>query len=146
MSLSRGLLAFAASIFLVTSAEAQQTAAKGSSEELSLELNNARQSEDICRLTFMIGNQLGTTLEDIGLEVVLLDKNGLAQDFLLLRSGRLTEGKRRIRQFDLQGVSCTDLGEILVNDVSDCQGAGLDAKLCLGALSTSSRAGIKLGV
>lgn len=146
MSLSRGLLALAASITLVTSAFAQQPAAKGATESLTLELNNARQSEDICRLSFMIGNQLGTTLEDIGLEVVLLDKNGLAQDFLLLRSGRLTEGKRRIRQFDLQGVSCTDLGEILVNDVSDCQGTGLDANLCLDALSTSSRAGIKLGV
>jgi hypothetical protein len=94
----------------------------------------------------MVRNGLAVPVKDVGLEVVLLNKDGLAQDFMMLRTGELIKGKRRVRQFDLPDVSCGDIGEILINDVADCQGEGLNPANCLAVLSASSRTSIKLGL
>lgn len=113
---------------------------------LDLELNNSVQHDGVCRLSFMVRNGLTVPVKDVGLEVVLLNKDGLAQDFMMLRTGELIKGKRRVRQFDLPDVSCGDIGEILINDVADCQGEGLNPASCLAVLSVSSRTSIKLGL
>ncbi|WP_319529967.1 hypothetical protein [uncultured Cohaesibacter sp.] len=120
-----------------------EAAAEGT---LGLELNNAVNHDSVCRLSFMVHNGLDVQLETLGLEVVLLDKQGLAQDFLMLRSGNLPTGKRRVRQFDLPDVNCNNLGEVLINDVAECTAEGLDANGCLAILTPSSRIAIKLGL
>ena len=119
---------------------------KDKDKDIRLELNNAQDQDSVCRLSFLVRNGLETTLDDMGLEIVLLNRDGLAQDFLMLRTGPLIAGKRRVRQFDLPDTTCSNIGEVLINDVSDCQGAGLDASACLAALKTSSKTAIKLGL
>ncbi len=113
---------------------------------LGIELNNAVNHDSVCRLSFQIHNGLDHPLEAIGLEVVLLDKEGLATDFLMLRAGNMPKGKRRIRQFNLPDVNCNTLGEVLINDISECAAGDLDANGCLAALVPSSRIDIKLGL
>ncbi|MCV6577492.1 MAG: hypothetical protein OIF58_17345 [Cohaesibacter sp.] len=116
------------------------------SQSLDLELNNSVQHDGVCRLSFMVRNGLSVPVTDLGLEVVLLNKDGLAQDFMMLRTGELISGKRRIRQFDLPDIACGDIGEILINDVADCQGEDLTPASCLVKLKPSSRTAIKLGL
>ncbi|WP_319530400.1 hypothetical protein [uncultured Cohaesibacter sp.] len=121
-----------------------------SSGEIEVELNNAIQKEQTCRLSFLVRNGLEMTIGDLGVEVVLLDDAGLARDFMTLRTGRLPSGKRRVRQFDLPDVACAELGEILINDVADCQaekeGESLSPDRCLEALRVQSRIAIGLGL
>lgn len=122
------------------------TAPAQSSGTIELQLNNAVNHDGVCRLSFMIRNSLPVAIKDAALEIVLLDKKGLAQDFMMLRTSQLSKGKRRIRQFDLPGVDCAELGEVLINDVAECQGEGLTNASCLAALTTSSKTTIKLGL
>lgn len=117
-----------------------------SSGALDLQLNNAVSHDGVCRLSFLVRNGLDVALKDLGLEIVLLDKDGLARNFMMLRTGELIRGKRRVRQFDLPDVDCATIGEVLVNDVADCQGDGLTSASCLAALKPSSKTAIKLGL
>ncbi|WP_321446510.1 hypothetical protein [uncultured Cohaesibacter sp.] len=134
-------------LFPLLHASAQATeAAPDSDRVISVELNNAQALEGACRLSFLIRNDLGVPLETMGIEIVMLDKKGLAQDLMVLSTGALSQGKRRLRQFDLPDVDCDALSEILINDVSDCQAEGMTASGCLAALRPSSRAKIKLGL
>ena len=147
MPLSKPLAFGLAGLLLASApAYAAETKAAGQNNTIAIELNNASQQEDVCRLSFLVRNGFDKTLKDIGIEIVLLSQGGLAQDFMMLRTGELSAGKRRVRQFDLPDVACADLGEILINDVSDCQGDGLSAPFCLAALRPSSRISVKLGL
>lgn len=130
-------------IFFLLSASLSQ-AEQG--QQIEVELNNAQQEDSVCRLSFMIRNALPQTVGELSMEIVLLDTQGLARTFMILRSGQLTAGKRRIHQFDLPDTSCSELGEILINDVADCQGDSLSPASCLKMLSASSRTQIKLGL
>ena len=135
-----GLIMLGAAPAMANDAQAQ------ADRSIALELNNAQPSGEACRLSFLIRNDLGTPLADMGIEIVILDDKGLAQDLMVLSTGTLSDGKRRLRQFDLPNVDCSALGEILINDVSDCQAVGMTAPACLAALRPSSKIAIKLGL
>jgi hypothetical protein len=56
-----------------------------------------------------------------------------------------TIDKTRVLRFDLgQGVACKDVSRLVLDDVTSCAGADLNAAACLGALVLSSRAGVPL--
>lgn len=144
---SRWLLSLVVSTTLIMPLPALSAGANADSDKkITLELNNLTQHDNVCRLSFMVHNGLDSVLTDLGLEIVLMDTNGLAQDFMMLRTGRLVSDKRRVRQFDLPDVVCSSLGEILINDVSDCQGEGLTPESCLGVLNPISKSKVKLGL
>ncbi|WP_350335393.1 hypothetical protein [Coralliovum pocilloporae] len=134
-----GFLAF----FLSGAAAAEQEVTK---ERLSLTLLSSTQQELVCRITLQFKNELNVEIKNLAAEIVLLDKAGLARDFLVLDGGSLTKDKRRIRQFDFQETRCADLSEILINDVIRCEGEGLNPRLCAARLSLTSSADIKLGL
>lgn len=127
-------------------AETAKSAEAATGGSLDLQLNNATSRDGVCRLSFLVRNGLDVAVRDLGLEIVLMNSEGLAQDFMMLRTGELAKGKRRVRQFDLPDVNCSDLGEVLINDVADCQGEGLDNARCLAVLRPSSKTAIKLGL
>lgn len=124
----------------------QSATAQEAKQELMLELNNAQQVESGCRVSFLFHNTLAGTISDVAMEVAIMDKAQMTQDFLLISTGRLTQGKRRILQYDLPDIACADIGTILINDVSDCQINEMTAAQCLDAIRPSSRIDIKLGL
>lgn len=141
----KSLLSYAFSALALT-ALFNTVAAEESDKTLSLELNNARQVESSCRVSFMFHNELGGTVDDIAMEVAILDKTQMTQEFLLINTGRLTHGKRRVLQYDLADLSCENIGTILINDVSDCQMKEMTAADCLDSIRPSSRIDIKLSL
>ncbi|WP_293949804.1 hypothetical protein [Sneathiella sp.] len=126
---------------VVTSARAADQ-----TKQLSLELNNAKQVETGCRVSFLFHNELGQTIDDIAMEVAILDQMNMSQNFLLISTGRLTDGKRRVLQYDLPEQSCEEIGTILINDVSTCNVGEMTPADCLDSLNPSSRISIKLGL
>lgn len=120
-------------------------------QKLIVDLQKAEQLQQACRVSFLFQNKLSHPLKDMILDAAVLDKDGLAQQFLMLQTGQLSKGKRRIRQYDLADTKCQDVGEILINDIAECQGMSaetdkLTTESCLSALSVSSRSKIKLGL
>ena len=116
--------------------------AEDAPKRIGVELNAVAATDKACRLSFLVENDLGVAIDDLALELVLFDKDGRVDRFVVVRTGRLPLAKRRVKQFDVPEVKCDSIGSVLVNDVSECTGAGLDATVCLDRLAISSRAAI----
>lgn len=111
---------------------------------ISLELNNLAQADTACRVTFLARNSMGVEIGELAVEIVLFDKNGQVSNILTLQTGRLTDGKSRVKPFLLRDIACDGVSQILVNDVSECSGEGLTPQACLDAITVSSKASIPL--
>jgi hypothetical protein len=115
---------------------AAQAPAEG---RLAIDLNRLDTEGAACRLTFVAENRLGA-LGALVLETVLFDRAGRVAALSLFDFGELPEGRRRVRQFDVAGLACADLAQVLVNGVATCTGEGLDTATCAAALAVTGSA------
>lgn len=140
----KNLAAAVAAIALCASHAFAQDASSG---KISLELNRATaSSEGGCQVVFFGQNGLDEALEDVTWRLAVFDAEGVFRNLLALPLGSLSAGKRRIVQYNLPS-PCTELSEIIVNDVAQCKIAGGDAAdVCLTELTVTSRADIAFGL
>lgn len=78
------------------------------------------------------------------IEAVLFDTEGRVATLTLFDLGSLPAGRPRMRQFDMAGLSCDDLGAVLVNGIDACEGAGLTPAACLDGLRLSSNTDVEV--
>jgi len=112
---------------------------------LRLELNALQPSKEGCRLTFVIANDLGKSLDKAAFEMALFNDAGVVDRLTVLDFKDLPAGKTKVTRFDLPGVDCGKIGRVLVNSATACSGAGIDAKACIRDLKTTSRAKVGFG-
>ncbi len=106
---------------------------------ISIELNRLQETDSGCRTILVFTNRMSTPVDLMSVETVLFDKDERVDRFLLLRTRDLPAGKIRVQQFDVQGMQCGNIGRVLLNDVTECQGEGLSPAYCLANLELSSR-------
>lgn len=106
---------------------------------LIVELNRVVPLDNACRLTFLAQNNMDRDVAGIVFETVLFDTEGGVERLTLFDLGDLPSARPRVREFDMAGLACADLGRILFNGVDACEGAGVDAETCQGALAPVSR-------
>ncbi|ABD55048.1 hypothetical protein Jann_2131 [Jannaschia sp. CCS1] len=114
-------------------------AAQEAPRPLIIELNRIVPLEGACRLTFMAQNNMDVDVAQIVFETVLFTTQGGVERLTLFDMGTLPTARPRVREFDMPGLACEDLGRVLFNGVDTCTGDGLDATMCEGALSPVSR-------
>jgi len=132
-----------AALSLATPVSAQET--EDPAPGLALTLNTLQPTEaGGCRLTFVIRNGLGSDIDSLVTEAVLFDAGGQVATLTLFDFGRLPAGRPRVRQFDLAGPSCDGIGEVLVNGIGTCEGAGLTPAACLDGLRLSSETDVEV--
>lgn len=142
-----------ASAGLLTSILAMSCAAAGPgladepapASRLELELNAVQPSDKGCRLTFVVANRLGSPLDEAAFEIVLFDKAGQVDRLTVLDFKDLPRDKTKVRQFDLAGVDCAALSRVLVNDATQCKGAGVAPADCIGKLATGTKTRLDFG-
>jgi len=140
----RTLLLPLLALAFATPAVAQATpAAPG---EFDIELNALTPSETGCRVTFLATNKLGTEITRSAFEIALFGAEGGIDRLVSLEFKAMPEGKARVLQFDIAGLSCENISRVLINDVVACEGEGLEPKACLAALKTSSRLSTGFGI
>ena len=137
--LSAALLGLALSCSPVLAQETTQPS-------FDLELNALQPAEAGCRVTFLATNKLGGQLDRAAVELALFDRAGTIDRIVTLDFKDLSDGKTKVLQFELAGLACDQLGRLLVNDVSACEGAITPATVCLDALKTSTRLDLVFGV
>ncbi len=113
---------------------------------LSLELNGAQPSDKGCRLTFVVNNALGADLSKAAFEIALFNEAGVVDRLTVLDFKELPAGKTKVVRFDLAGTDCTKISRALVNNSTDCAGAGIEPATCMQRLQTSTKTGIAFGV
>lgn len=133
---------FATILTLVTSPLfAQETDLAG---KISVELNAAQTTENSCTLSFLVINGLDKQIEKAVYETVLFNKDGQVDRLTLFDFGTLPPARPRVRQFALPHMSCDQLGRVLFNGASTCEGAGLDDGICGSGILPSSRTDIEV--
>lgn len=112
--------------------------------KLAVELNDLSEGPGPCKAVFVVNNGLGTPITKLTLRLVAFGKTGAALRFVALDAGAMPEKKTRVLRFDLTEQACGDLGRVVLDDVTACDGAGLTPASCVAALAVSSRAGLEL--
>lgn len=119
-------------------------AAAESETALGLELNTADLVGESCRLTFVLSNGLAQDIEQLVAETVLFSSAGGVILLTLFDFGTLPAGRPRVRQFEVSGTACDQIGQVLINGVATCTVAGAASTACAERLRLSSR--IDIGV
>ena len=140
---SLGLLA--ATGLLVLAAADIAPAQESTPPALTLELNALQPSEKGCRLTFVVTNSFGVALDKVGFEVALFNQAQVVDRITVLDFKELPQGKTKVRRFDLGELDCTKITRVLVNDSTECAGAGIDPKACIRQLNLTTKSGIQFG-
>ncbi|MBS9720777.1 hypothetical protein JYU29_08770 [Tianweitania sp. BSSL-BM11] len=107
----------------------------------SLELNGLEKSDNGCRLTFVVNNGFANTLNRAAFEIAMFNSQGAVDRLTVLEFKELPASKTKVTRFNLAGADCAQIGRILVNEVTDCTGEGINTATCRAALKTKSRAG-----
>src|SRR5215813_8322690 len=84
-----------------------------------LELNAAENAESQCRLTFLIENKTSRTIDSLKLDLALFNPDGVIQRRMITEMGPVRGTRTNVRAFLAEG-ACTQIGAILVNDVTAC--------------------------
>ena len=113
---------------------------------LNLQLNAAESSEKGCRLTFVVTNKLGGDLARAAFELALFNSQGVVDRLTVLDFRDMPEGKTKVSRFDLSGADCANIGRVLINQVTECQGNGIEASSCMLNLKTETKTSIVFGI
>ena len=122
-------LTLAAMAFAIAAGSAQ-------AQDLQISLNTVEPQPEACRLSFVADNKTEADIARLVIEAVLFTKAGQVAQFTLFDFAALPMGRQRVRQFDIAGLACDDLGQVLLNGVSSCDGA--DPAACAAALTPAS--------
>jgi len=136
--LLRGLVATI--LWLVTaSALAQATAQTGGIE---VELNKLESLDNACRAYLVTQNLTEKRFDNVQLDVVMFDKDGIVAKRLAVQIGPMAPNKTSLKAFDINNLACGDIGQLLLNDVLECRDTSGMRNDCLSLLSVSQRGSV----
>jgi hypothetical protein len=102
---------------------------------MHVELNALENSENRCRITFVIKNEGKTAVESLKLELVLFNTEGTVFRRMLVDLAPVRPAKTVAKTFATDG-ACAQLSAVLVNEVAACQPG--EPSACLDQLALSS--------
>lgn len=137
-------IAFAALLTLPVSIGAGAETTQETSPQLYLELNAVQNVQGACRLTFLARNDTASPIEQAVFETVVFDGSGGVVSLSLFDFRELPLNRPRVRQFDLPGMSCENIGQALINGASTCTVDGGASTICQDALKLNSRLSVEL--
>jgi hypothetical protein len=130
------LLSAMLSAATITSVAAQEAVApKG----LEVELNALAGSQKGCLFTFVAENGLAQTISKVSFEFVIFNDKGTVERLALLDFRDLPAGKSKVRQFDVPGIKCETVKNLLINDAPVCEGEGIEKSRCMDGIVTRTK-------
>ena len=119
------------------------TSAAAQTPRLLLELNKVESSNEGCQFHIVIRNNTGSDIEVLGADLVFFDQNGVMANRSNVSFGKVKSNKTLFRTFIFPNLNCGDVGQVLVNEVLQCQLARETQIDCLAVMDVSSRADIE---
>ena len=105
-------------------------------EEVQIELNAVENTENRCRMTFVIENKGKATVDSLKLDLALFNTEGAVYRRMVVDMAPVRAAKTVVKAFVTEG-DCAQLGKVLVNEVTACTPG--DAAACQDQLALSSR-------
>lgn len=120
----------------------QANAAESGTSGLQIELNKLEPVGEACRVYMVFQNETAQNLEELRLDLVLFGKDGVISKRLSVNAAPLDAGRKVVKTFDLAGIDCGGVGEVLLNDVTTCPRDAEAAAGCVApAIATRSATG-----
>lgn len=132
-----GALALATACFAACPAIAQDA-------KLAVELNKIETQGNGCRAYLVVKNEGASDYQSFKLDLVLFQKDGVIGRRFAMDLGPIKPEKRTVKLFDLDNISCDDIGSFLINDVMECKAANGPIEDCLARLSVKSLTNVEL--
>lgn len=120
-----------------------QTPAAAATTPVALELNKLETTDKGCRAVVVVNNQSDTAYQTLKLELVMFE-GGVFTRRIAVDLAPIRPQKRSVKLFELDGIACDKITELLINDVMDCKTDAGAVDSCLQRLSVSSLANAKL--
>ena len=122
-------------VLAVAAASAQEAAAPVA----LLELNKLEAKDGACNAFMVAKNRLPSPLESLNLDLVIFDPEDVISKRVAVEMGPLLGNKTVVKAFALEGVTCGQVGKVLLNDVLSCRNTDAPVENCLDRIETSSR-------
>jgi len=106
--------------------------------KLEVELNKLEPQDKSCRAFLVVNNDSAIAFETFKLDLFLFQPDGVIGRRFLVNIAPIKAQKRAVKQFDLEGIACDQVGSLLVNDVTECKAASGEPGDCLGGLVLKS--------
>jgi hypothetical protein len=132
-----------AGLCVLTPAMADKSKSKAA-DKVAVELNQVRQVDKNCIAYFLLKNSTKADFTSFKVELVTFDSNGLISNRILGNFDKIRAGKTMVKLLPIPDSKCSEIDQVLINDVHDCTN---EAKLkidCLDAIVPSNRSKIKL--
>lgn len=107
--------------------------------QVRLELNKLSALDDACRAYVVARNQTEADFDQLRADVVMFDADGIVNKRLAVDLAPLPAGKTSLKVFDIGGLACDDIGQMLLNQILDCRDADGDRENCLADISVRAR-------
>lgn len=119
-------------------------AAVAQDSSINIELNNIASRNDVCQVYIRVRNQTDAAYDAFKIDLAFFDKAGVINDRVLIDLAPLRSNKTSIHVFDMPDLDCNNVGEVLLNDITECTAAdGATAPTdCIAAVQLSSRGDI----
>jgi len=111
----------------------------GWAQSIDIELNKFESQPEACRAYMVFRNSTEQTFDAFKLDMVMFDQEGLINRRLALDVAPLRADKTSVKLFDIEGLPCEQINQILINDVIECAARGGGDPDCVTLLETSSR-------
>lgn len=106
----------------------------------TVELNRLEDAGAGCRLTLVVTNPGSQRFDELKLDLVLFDGDGVVARRLAVETGPVRANKTVVRLFDAADLSCAKIGRLLLNDVVACADEAGPVAGCVDRIATASRA------
>jgi hypothetical protein len=115
---------------------------------ISIELNKLEKPDarpgaaaSDCRVYVVLDNRSADSFQALQLDLIFFRTDGVIGRRLAVDMAPLPPAKKAVKLFDVAGMECPTIGQVLVNDIMACRdAAGKAVDDCLNKIALSSRA------
>ena len=111
---------------------------------LIVELNKLEAAEGTCQAFFLFRNGTGRTLQAFELSLAVLDSAGIIDRLLSIDAAPVPLDRTTLRLFEIPGMACTDISEIILHEVPSCAAQDGEPLDCFAVIELVSRADARL--
>lgn len=113
---------------------------QGQQQPLTVELNKFEAGEEGgCRAFFLFRNEDDRNFDDFEMSLAVLDSQGVIDRLLTVDAAPLPAGRTTLKLFEIPGIGCEAISEILLHDMTACNAQNEGPEDCFGLMKLVSR-------
>lgn len=119
--------------------------AVGQTGRLGVELNKLETADGGgCRVFFLFRNGTGETFDRFEMSLALFDPKGVIDRLLTIEAAPLPPARTTLKLFEVPGLACTAVSEVLLHDIPACGMANKGDLDCFALIDLASKATVPL--